>query len=33
MRKENIFITDREFCYALAGQLYAQSPNNSPRKA
>lgn len=33
MRKENIFITDREFCYALAGQLYEQSPNNSPRKA
>lgn len=33
MRKETISISERDFMYCLAGQLYEQAPNRMPRKA
>lgn len=33
MRKETICISERNFMYVVAGQLYDQAPNRQPRKA
>ena len=33
MRKQTVRISEREFLYAVAGQLYDQAPNRQPRKA
>lgn len=33
MRKETIRISERDFMFVVAGQIYEQSPNRQPRKA
>ena len=33
IREENISISERDLMYAVGGQLFAQAPNRSPRKA